>query len=96
MLNKLLKEITKQGLDMLIVVSTDEHLNEYVPPQNRRLEASTESEGKSGFSGSAGTAIFCVQGRPQLFVDSRYHLQAEQTCGAVSYTHLTLPTILLV
>ena len=81
MLKKLIKEMTRQGLDMLIVVSTDEHLNEYVPPQNRRLEASTESEGKSGFSGSAGTAVFCVEGRPQLFVDSRYHLQAEQTCG---------------
>ena len=81
MLKKLLKEMTRQGLDMLIVVSADEHLNEYVPPQNRRLEASTESEGKSGFSGSAGTAVFCVEGRSQLFVDSRYHLQAEQTCG---------------
>ena len=82
MLKKLLKEMTRQGLDMLIVVSTDEHLNEYVPPQNRRLEASTEIEGKDGFSGSAGTAVFCVEGRPQLFVDSRYHLQAEQNCGA--------------
>ncbi len=48
MLKKLLKEMTRQGLDMLIVVSTDEHLNEYVPLQNRRLEASTESEGKFG------------------------------------------------
>ena len=49
MLKKLLKEMTRKGLDMLIVVSTDEHLNEYVPPQNRRLEVSTKSEGKSGF-----------------------------------------------
>ena len=81
MLKKLLNEMIRQGLDMLIVVSTDEHLNEYVPPKNRRLEASTEIEGKPGFSGSAGTAIFCAVGRPQLFVDSRYHLQAEQTCG---------------
>ncbi|MCH2285197.1 MAG: aminopeptidase P family N-terminal domain-containing protein, partial [SAR324 cluster bacterium] len=81
MLKKLRKEMTRQGLDMLIVVSTDEHLNEYVPPQNRRLEASTISEINSGFSGSAGTAVFCAEGRPQLFVDSRYHLQAEQTCG---------------
>ena len=71
MLNKLLKEMTRQGLDMLIVVSTDEHLNEYVPPQYRRLQASTESEGKPGVSGSAGTAILCVEGRSQLFVDSR-------------------------
>ena len=81
MLKKLLKEMTRQGLDMLIVVSTDEHLNEYVPPQNRRLEASTKNKEKSGFSGSAGTAVFCVEGRHQLFVDSRYHLQAEQNCG---------------
>ena len=81
MLNNLLKEMTRKGLDMLIVVSTDEHLNEYVPLQNRRLQASTESEGESGFSGSAGTAVLCVASRPQLFVDSRYHLQAEQTCG---------------
>ncbi len=81
MLKKLLKEINRQGLDMLIVVSTDEHLNEYLPPQNRRLEASTESEDNPGFTGSAGTAVFCVEGRSQLFVDSRYHLQAEQTCG---------------
>ena len=81
MLKIIRKEMTRQGLDMLIVVSTDEHLNEYVPPQNRRLEASTVSEGNSGFSGSAGTAVFCAEGRPQLFVDSRYHLQAEQTCG---------------
>ena len=81
MLKKLLKEMTRKGLDMLIVVSTDEHLNEYVPPQNRRLKASTESQGKSGFSGSAGTAVFWAEGRPQLFVDSRYHLQGEQTCG---------------
>ena len=81
MLEKLIKEISRQGLDMLVVVSADEHLNEYVPPHNRRLEASTESEEESGFSGSAGTAVFCVEGTPQLFVDSRYHLQAEQTCG---------------
>ena len=82
MLKNLLKEIAKQGLDMLIVVSTDEHLNEYVPPQNRRLEASTECEDRPGFSGSAGTAVFCLEGRPQLFIDSRYHLQAEETCGS--------------
>ena len=80
MLNKLREEMSGQGLDMLIVTTTDEHLNEYVPPHNRRLEASTVSNNSSGFTGSAGTAVFCVEGRSQLFVDSRYHLQAEQTC----------------
>ena len=71
----------KHELDMLVVVSSDEHLNEYLPAQSWRLKASTANADSTGFSGSAGTAIFCVEGRHQLFVDSRYHLQAEQTCS---------------
>lgn len=70
MLKKLRKEMTRQGLDMLIVVSTDEHLNEYVPPQNRRLEASTISESNSGFSGSAGTAVFLKAEDKSHFVEN--------------------------
>ncbi len=81
MLQKLRQAMLKQELDMLIVVSTDEHLNEYLPAQNWRLRASTSRGSSQGFTGSAGTAVFCVEGRSQLFVDSRYHLQAEQTCG---------------
>ena len=81
MLQKLRQAMLKQELDMLIVVSTDEHLNEYLPAQNWRLRASTSCGNSQGFTGSAGTAVFCVEGRSQLFVDSRYHLQAEQTCG---------------
>ncbi|MEC9011419.1 MAG: aminopeptidase P family protein [SAR324 cluster bacterium] len=81
MLQKIRQAMLKQELDMLIVVSTDEHLNEYLPAQNWRLRASTSCGSSQGFSGSAGTAVFCVEGRSQLFVDSRYHLQAEQTCG---------------
>ena len=65
---------------MLVVVSADEHLNEYLPAHSWRLKASTANTDSAGFTGSAGTAIFCVEGRHQLFVDSRYHLQAEQTC----------------
>ena len=81
MILKLRQAMLEQELDMLIVVSTDEHLNEYLPAQNWRLRTSTSSESSPGFSGSAGTAVFCLEGRSQLFVDSRYHLQAEQTCG---------------
>ena len=81
MIEKLREEMIRHELDLLIVVSSDEHLNEYLPVQNRRLKASTVTESSSGFSGSAGTVVFCVEGRPQLFVDSRYHLQAEQTCS---------------
>ena len=68
-------------LDMYIVPSTDEHLNEYVPLHYRRLAALT------GFNGSAGTVIVCQEGMHQLFVDSRYHIQAEQSCGAEFYIH---------
>jgi Xaa-Pro aminopeptidase len=81
MIEKLRKEMIQQELDLLIVVSSDEHLNEYLPVQNWRLKASTVTESSLGFSGSAGTVVFCIEGRPQLFVDSRYHLQAEQTCS---------------
>ena len=81
MIEKLREEMIRNELDLLIVVSSDEHLNEYLPVQNWRLKASTVTESSSGFSGSAGTVVFCIEGRPQLFVDSRYHLQAEQTCS---------------
>jgi len=81
MIEKLREEMIRHELDLLIVVSSDEHLNEYLPVQNWRLKASTVTESSSGFSGSAGTVVFCIEGRHQLFVDSRYHLQAEQTCS---------------
>ena len=81
MIEKLREEMIRHELDLLIVVSSDEHLNEYLPVQNWRLKASTVTESSLGFSGSAGTVVFCIEGRPQLFVDSRYHLQAEQTCS---------------
>ncbi|MEC9361489.1 MAG: aminopeptidase P family N-terminal domain-containing protein, partial [SAR324 cluster bacterium] len=81
MIQKLRTSMLEQKLDMLVVVSADEHLNEYPPVQNCRLRASTSYRSSQGFRGSAGTAVFCVEGRPQLFVDSRYHIQAEQSCG---------------
>ncbi len=68
-------------LDMLVITTADEHLNEYVPAHNRRLEAIT------GFSGSLATAVLCSQGEKHLFVDSRYHLQAEEECGALFEIH---------
>ena len=66
-----------QQLEAWIVSTSDEHLNEYVPEHNQRLAALT------GFTGSLGTAVIMREGRPQLFVDSRYHLQAEQSCGVL-------------
>jgi len=69
--------LASQQLDAWLVSTSDEHLNEYVPEHNQRLAALT------GFTGSMGTAVILREGRPQLFVDSRYHLQAEQSCGAL-------------
>ena len=75
---KALKEmLVVDNLDALMITAVDEHLNEYVPLHKRRLEAIT------GFTGSAGTLILMCEGPSSLFVDSRYHLQAELECGAL-------------
>ncbi|MDA0287670.1 MAG: aminopeptidase P family N-terminal domain-containing protein, partial [Proteobacteria bacterium] len=74
-LSQLQKLIQESELDGYLVPTTDEHLNEYVPLHHRRLEA------LSGFNGSAGIAIVLQEGRSQLFVDSRYHIQADAQSG---------------
>ena len=61
MVKKLREAMIKHELDMLVVVSSDEHLNEYLPAQSWRLKASTANADSTGFTGSAGTAIFCVE-----------------------------------
>jgi Xaa-Pro aminopeptidase len=60
-------------LDVYLVPSADEHQNEYLPAYRRRREA------VSGFSGSAGD-LAVGRDEAHLFVDSRYHLQADQEC----------------
>ena len=57
-------------LDAYYIPSADEHLNEYLP------EALQRREWASGFTGSAGDMLI-GQDRAWLFVDSRYHEQAE-------------------
>ncbi len=72
----------RRQLDALVVTSQDEFLTEYVPRQNSQRFA------LSGFDGSAGSGIFLSEaaatriGVPRfvLFVDGRYHLQAEAQC----------------
>ncbi|WP_116138441.1 M24 family metallopeptidase [Trinickia diaoshuihuensis] len=69
-------------LDALVVTSQDEFITEYVPRRNSQRFA------VSGFDGSAGSGIFLSEaaaariGVPRfvLFVDGRYHLQAEVQC----------------
>ncbi|MBF0278377.1 MAG: aminopeptidase P family protein [SAR324 cluster bacterium] len=71
-LSKILMRLEQHEVDVYLVPSVDEHLNEMVPEYKQRLKAIT------GFTGSAGTALICRTGTHQLFVDSRYHLQAAQ------------------
>ncbi|MCA3847593.1 MAG: aminopeptidase P family N-terminal domain-containing protein, partial [Burkholderia sp.] len=69
-------------LDAVLVTSQDEYVTEYLPRSNNPRYA------VSGFDGSAGCGIFLSAATAQalglppfvLFVDGRYHLQAEQQC----------------
>jgi Xaa-Pro aminopeptidase len=74
-LRALWPRLAAAGVDAYLVPSSDVHLNEYVPAYLRRREAI------SGFRGSAGDLLLCPEGS-HLFVDSRYHLQAEQEVDA--------------
>jgi Xaa-Pro aminopeptidase len=66
----LYQRLAEAQVDAYLVPSSDTHLNEYVPAYQRRRAAI------SGFTGSAGDALICPGGT-HLFVDSRYHVQAE-------------------
>ena len=60
-----------RNLDAYIVPRADEHLGEYVPPQNERLYW------VSGFRGSAGLVIV-LRNSAAIFVDGRYTIQVRQ------------------
>ena len=70
-LERIYQRLTEYQVDAYLVPSSDAHLNEYVPTYQCRRAAI------SGFTGSAGDVLLSPHGN-HLFVDSRYHLQAEQ------------------
>ena len=70
-LTALFQHLAEAQVDTYLVLSSDAHLNEYVPAYQRRRAAI------SGFTGSAGDALISPEGS-HLFVDSRYYLQAER------------------
>ena len=70
-LKALYQHMKEVQVDAYLVLSSDAHLNEYVPEYSQRRTAIT------GFRGSAGDAIICPDGN-HLFVDSRYYLQADE------------------
>ena len=69
-LSNLHRRMAEAQIDAYLVTSSDAHLNEYVPEYTRRRTAIT------GFRGSAGDVLIC-QDKSHLFVDSRYHIQAD-------------------
>ena len=69
-LSDLYGRISEANVNAYLVLSSDAHLNEYVPEYTRRRTAI------AGFRGSAGDVLVCPEGS-HLFVDSRYYLQAD-------------------
>lgn len=59
----------QHGLSHYLIPSSDEHINEYLPPWGERRPFI------SGFTGSAGDALVGLEDA-WLFTDGRYHLQA--------------------
>ncbi|WP_179138054.1 aminopeptidase P family protein [Candidatus Entotheonella palauensis] len=70
-LDAICRLLSDHGVDAYVVPSADAHLNEYPVAYQRRRQAI------SGFAGSAGDVLITPE-ESHLFVDSRYHLQAEQ------------------
>src|SRR5262245_37123256 len=81
---RLRRELAKDGLSGFLVPRADEHQGEYVPPRAQRLAWLT------GFTGSAGLAIV-LSDKAAVFVDGRYTLQVrDETPGDVfEYHHVT-------
>ena len=77
-LERIYQRLTEHRVDAYLVPSSDAHLNEYVPTYQCRRAAI------SGFTGSAGDVLLSPHGN-HLFVDSRYHLQAEQEVDTAQF-----------
>jgi len=81
-LDSLDSEFTSMGLDAIILTSKDPFISEYVPIENN------PRYGATGFTGSVGDAVYWtknskaqkVTSRISVFVDGRYHLQADHEC----------------
>lgn len=68
-------ELASRGLKVAIVPCSDGYLSEYTEHKNNLRILLT------GFTGSMGDALyFADDNRAELFVDGRYHLQADQEC----------------
>lgn len=64
----------KEGVSFFYISSFDPYLNEYVPIGNCRRYYVT------GFRGSVAEVLVPAQGKVKLYVDGRYHEQADNQC----------------
>src|SRR4029079_10483884 len=78
------RELKARGLDGFLVPHSDEHQNEFLPPEAERLRCLT------GFSGSAGAAIVLTDAAA-LFIDGRYTLQARAQVDGALFELLQTP-----
>ena len=70
-IQSLKKFMKDQGLDGLYISSFDPYLNEYVPLEDNHRYYIT------GFTGSMAEVLVPLEGRVRLYVDGRYHEQAD-------------------
>lgn len=70
-INSLKKFMTERGLDGVYISSFDPYLNEYVPLQDNHRYYIT------GFTGSMAEVLVPLNGKVRLYVDGRYHEQAD-------------------
>tara|TARA_R110000868_G_scaffold269233_2_gene528604 strand:- start:10806 stop:12488 length:1683 start_codon:yes stop_codon:yes gene_type:complete len=71
---KLQAILKSKGLDAIFLTSFDRYLNEYVPLEDCHRHDVT------GFKGSVADVLLPAVGKAQLFVDGRYHEQADKQC----------------
>ena len=84
-LDRLRSVMQAQGVDALLVPSSDPHLSEYLPEhwQGRQWF--------SGFTGSMGTLVVMLD-RAAVFADSRYWVQAEAELASTGIELVKIPT----
>ncbi len=75
-IEKLKSFMQHEKLDAFYISSFDEFLNEYVPMSNCHRYYFT------GFSGSVAEVLIPIAGRPKVYVDGRYHEQADLECDS--------------
>ena len=78
-LNKLREEMKINNIDVYFMTTGDDHLSEYVSEYYQSIKYF------SGFTGSLATFIIDLE-NAYLFVDGRYHLQAEKQCSKYGIT----------